>query len=218
MKFGVTVGLFFGSFHSRRVLGRLRRRHLRSRLRCLGCRVGPRFFVGALGGVRTLMSVSAKGTGDAVMRLSGLVHCILCRTDGGAVLLGQRIRFLRGCVTVVKLHCASGISVRVGFPVRIPRMRVPPLLFVSFIRGTFGRKIDCQGSSFIHIVIRRRRKGQLAFHYAGDGGKETSRRRRNVKLSGVHGQLELLFNGSCALSVARSGGGFSMLLVVPLLW
>lgn len=216
MNVGITVGLLFGSVHSRRTLGRLRRRRLRSRLRCLGCRVGPRFFVGALGGVRTLISVSTNGTGHAVIRLSGLVHCILCRTDGQAVLLSHRVRFLSGCVTLVGLECAKEIQVRYYVPSRIPRIRVPPLLFVSFIRGTFGRKMDCRRRSFVQIFVSIR-SNELTFHYSGDGRKQSIRRRRNVKLRGVHGQLELLFKRSCALSVGRHSSDFGILLVVPLL-
>lgn len=198
-----TLYLFGGNIRGGLQVRRLRGTAVRIRLTGLGGRVGPRFLFGVLGGTGVLTKRSASGSSHLLNGLGDLLGCRVGSDSGGDISLESSVSFLGSCLRLRGAE-QKGFGCAIGGR-NSYSIRVPPLLFVPFIRGTIGRgprDKSCIGLSF------RVTGDELRFRYRGPrprlfrpGGV------KKVNLSGMGEQLGLLFKMSCGLVRYSRGRG-----------
>lgn len=133
-------------------------------------------------------------------RLDGLLHCILCSGRRACIPLYGRISFVHGCVRLVHVQLSSGMGVAARFSVRpSDRALVTPLVFVSLVRGTFGRNVSPARADFVDVHVSRD-GGRMVYRVHGDGrpGAVRSGDNSNIKLRRIDQQLRVLCPKSCA--------------------
>lgn len=192
------------------VLLRGRRLHVRGivgRCRTLGDRLGPRVLFGSLGALCLLVQRSPSGTHRCLRRLSQIVHCALRSGRSRSIALHRRVRFMRSCVCLLRIHCRRGLRFSVHVRPRLVSQGLPPVTLRLLIRGTIGRgRVDGHHPLAISIVTRNsaiRIDGPLR-----PGQKKDTK--VNVKLTGLTGHCRLLCGGSVVMG--RRGRHFAIVL------
>lgn len=179
---------------------RTRERGARTRLGGLGGRLGPRFLLGALGGVCTLVTFGDSGTRRTMRRLDGLLQRILCSGRRAFIPLRGRLSFVHGCMTLVHVHLPRRMRIDIGLRTSSKNtLRVTPLVFVSLVRGTFGRNVDPAMSDFVDVSVFKRASNAIEYRVLGDGrpGSKRSGDKDKIKLRRMDGQLRLVCPKRC---------------------
>lgn len=186
--------------------GRLRTHH--GRVATLGLRVQPRFILGYLGDICTVIRANDhRSTRRLVLLLDQCLHCVLSFATAAAP-LRARVRRYYGCTRLSDIKRGSPIRMMYRVSPRLDRLPLPPISLLALIRGDIGRNGVVNGALGVAVatgLLRARRNyvtslsitsgnANFATKSLGRLGYTTPRRRgkRRIKLFGIMQQLRLL--------------------------
>lgn len=164
----------------------------RLRLHTVHSRVGPRFVFGTLDSVRGLVGHSTgRRTGGCLVSFSHLLQGILTASRGGLIPLSSRVRRLRLCLGLRRLHFPFSCSLAMSGGVRPSTVRVPKVLVRPFIRGTIGRKVTPHNAKRVVVQLSLRSR-LLIVSVVSSNPKVMARARDNFNVHTVDGRFRVL--------------------------
>ena len=71
--------------------------------------------------------------------------------------LKKEIEFIESYIALMKLRFSNKVTIRVDFPIEIPEIKIPPMLFISFIENAFKHGVSYQSESYVVVKMEMRK-------------------------------------------------------------
>ena len=79
---------------------------------------------------------------------------VLYEASNKTILLSREVQFLKNYIALMSLRYTNKVSIQMDFPVEVPEVQIPPLLFVSFVENAFKHGVSYRSESFIHVLMQ----------------------------------------------------------------
>ena len=214
--FNVAIKLLFKSMRDEEALKELEHQHLQSELQYLKYQINPHFFMNTLNNIHALVDMDAGKAKKTIVELSKLMRYVLYEASNKTILLSREIQFLDNYITLMKLRYTNKVCIMCDMPGEIPKVQIPPLLFISFVENAFKHGVSYQKESFIRVAMTIE-DGKLAFRCSNSNWGKSGEQNHGIGLENVRKRLRLLFGQDYTLSINEREGSFNVLLVIPLL-
>lgn len=215
--FNIAIKLFFKSFRDEEMLKELEHKRLQSELQYLKYQINPHFFMNTLNNIHALVDIDTGKAKSTIVELSKLMRYVLYEASNKTILLSREIQFLENYVTLMSLRYPEKVSIEKNFPLEVPEVQIPPLLFISFVENAFKHGISYRQESFVRVVMQLEEGNRLAFRCTNSTGSSSDEQHHGIGLENIRKRLRLLFGNDYTLSITKEENKFDVLLIIPLL-
>lgn len=147
--FNLTIRFFLKSLHDDEMLKELEHQHLESELQYLKYQLNPHFFMNTLNNIHALVDIDAEKAKKTIIELSKLMRYVLYEANNSQISLEREIQFLENYIALMQLRYTEKLRIQTDFPLIVPRVQIPPLLFISLLENAFKHGGKLPGG-FIH--------------------------------------------------------------------
>ncbi|MFT3753540.1 MAG: histidine kinase [Paludibacter sp.] len=191
---------------------------LKTEIALLRHQVSPHFFMNTLNNIHALIDINTETAKDAVIRLSTLMRYLLYDTAQGHTSLKKEMEFIESYITLMQLRYSKKVKISLDIPKQIPDIKIPPMLFISFVENAFKHGVSYQVDSFVEFKLeiadyqlncfiknsKHKNKEKFDKSYSGIG------------LANIRKSLELLFNKNYSLNIQETDKEFEVQLSIPI--
>ena len=196
----------------------IEKEQLQTNLTLLRNQVSPHFFMNTLNNIHTLVDINTESAKDALVRLSTLMRYFLYDSARGQIELKKEVEFIKSFISLMELRFSDEVDVQLVIPDNIPEVRIPPMLFISFLENAFKHGVRYPLNSFIyfelhvdgsllHCTVKNSRHPAIEFQrdeYSGIG------------LVNIKKSLQLIYGDDYKLMIAENEKTYEVNLTIPL--
>ncbi len=215
LSFNIAVKLFFKSVRDREKMKEMERDNLQSELEYLKYQINPHFFMNTLNNIHALVDIDTEKAKKVIMELSKLMRYMLYETDKCTVLLIKEVHFLQHYIELMRIRYPESIRINFDLPENTNEVRVPPLLFVSFVENAFKHGVSYQKDSFISVKLEVE-GDEILFNCSNSNFGKCEDQYHGIGLENIRKRLQLLFGDRYTLSINETETSFDVLLVMPI--
>ena len=215
--FNIAIKLLFKSFRDEEVMKELEHERLQSELKYLKYQINPHFFMNTLNNIHALVDIDTEKAKGTLVELSKLMRYVLYEASHKTILLSREIQFLENYIALMGLRYIDKVFIKTDFPIEIPEVQIPPLLFVSFIENAFKHGVSYRNESFIHVSVQLEEGNRISFRCANSNHGSSDQQHHGIGLENIRKRLRLLFGNDYTLSIKEEEQKFDVLLMIPLL-
>ena len=215
--FNIAIKLFFKSFRDEEMLKELEHQRLQSELEYLKYQINPHFFMNTLNNIHALVDIDTGKAKSTIVELSKLMRYVLYEASNKTILLSREVQFLKNYIALMSLRYTNKVSIQMDFPVEVPEVQIPPLLFVSFVENAFKHGVSYRSESFIHVLMQLDEGNRLSFRCSNSNNGSADEQHHGIGRENIRKRLRLLFGNDYTLSITEEEHKFDVLLIIPLL-
>lgn len=141
----------------------------------------------------------------------------LYEANKNQISLEHEIQFLENYIALMKLRYIDNLNIRTEFPVVVPCVQIPPLLFISLLENAFKHGVSYQEPSFIEVRIELADEGVI---FNCKNSKHTHAHKdayHGIGIDNIKKRLHLLYGNNYTFTTNESENCFEVLLIIPFL-
>ncbi len=215
--FTIAIKLFFKSFRDEERLKDLEHQQLHSELQYLKYQINPHFFMNTLNNIHALVDIDTGKARSSIVELSKLMRYVLYEASNKTILLSREVQFLENYVALMSLRYPDKVFIDMNFPLEVPDVQIPPLLFISFVENAFKHGVSYRKESFVRVGMQLEEGNKLSFRCTNSSGASSDKQHHGIGLENIRKRLRLLFGNDYTLSITEEENEFDVLLIIPLL-
>jgi len=214
---GVDTGLLFtGKLHETEEKKHLlEKQNSDMQLEILRNQVSPHFFMNTLNNIYALIGCDTPKAREAVMKLSKLMRYMLYENENGRVFLSKEFEFIRSYVDLMRLRFADESVIKLSLPENYIDVKIPALLFISYIENAFKYGASYENECRIRISFAVE-NNELSFHCQNIKQKVTNNEKGGLGLENSKNRLNLLFGSDYKIKINSNTEVFSVDLKIPI--
>lgn len=208
---------FLKSLRDDEMLKDLERQRLESELQYLKYQLNPHFFMNTLNNICALVDLNTEQAKKTIIELSKLMRYVLYEANKNQISLEHEIQFLENYIALMKLRYIDNLNIRTEFPVVVPCVQIPPLLFISLLENAFKHGVSYQEPSFIEVRIELADEGVI---FNCKNSKHTHAHKdayHGIGIDNIKKRLHLLYGNNYTFTTNESENCFEVLLIIPFL-
>lgn len=208
---------FLKSLRDDEMLKDLERQRLESELQYLKYQLNPHFFMNTLNNIYALVDLNTEQAKKTIIELSKLMRYVLYEANKNQISLEHEIQFLENYIALMKLRYINNLNIRTEFPVVVPCVQIPPLLFISLLENAFKHGVSYQEPSFIEVRIELADEGVI---FNCKNSKHTHAHKdayHGIGIDNIKKRLHLLYGNNYTFTTNESENCFEVLLIIPFL-
>lgn len=208
---------FLKSLRDDEMLKDLERQRLESELQYLKYQLNPHFFKNTLNNIYALVDLNTEQAKKTIIELSKLMRYVLYEANKNQISLEHEIQFLENYIALMKLRYIDNLNIRTEFPVVVPCVQIPPLLFISLLENAFKHGVSYQEPSFIEVRIELADEGVI---FNCKNSKHTHAHKdayHGIGIDNIKKRLHLLYGNNYTFTTNESENCFEVLLIIPFL-
>lgn len=216
----IALRLYFNGLQHRRRIAMLEAENNATRLKYLKYQINPHFFMNTLNNIHALIDIDAERAQQSVVDLSKMMRYVLYDIGLARVELGKEIEFLRNYIQLMRIRLSGDVEVSVSFPDNGAGIKVPPLLFITFVENVFKHGVSHAKKSFINIKMSISASGKHVVFEASNSnhsGDNVTGNHHGIGLENLRHRLDLLYNGEYTLSISNNQDIFTAYLLIPVI-
>lgn len=215
---GVDAGLLFSKkwYETEEKKYILEKKNSEMQLEILRNQISPHFFMNTLNNIYALIGIDTPKAREAVMKLSKLMRYMLYENENGKVKLSREFEFIQSYVDLMRLRFADESVIKLSLPEKFEDVRIPALLFISYIENAFkyGASYENECRIRISFVVEN---GFICFHCQNIKQPVTNTEKGGIGLENSKNRLDLLFGTNYILKINSNVEVFSVDLKIPIL-
>ena len=215
--FNIAIKLFFKSFRDEEMLKELEHQRLQSELQYLKYQINPHFFMNTLNNIHALVDIDTGKAKSTIVELSKLMRYVLYEASNKTILLKREVQFLENYIAIMGLRYTDKVSIEMKFPIEVPEVQIPPLLFISFVENAFKHGVSYRNDSFVRVIVQQEEGNRLTFRCTNSNNGRADEQHHGIGLDNIRKRLRLLFGNDYTLSITQDKNKFDVLLIIPLL-
>lgn len=212
--FNLTIRLFLKSLRDEESLKELEHQHLESELQYLKYQLNPHFFMNTLNNIHALVDINSEKAKQTILELSKLMRYVLYEANKSRIMLEREIQFLENYIALMRLRYTERLTIRTEFPVIIPDIPIPPLLFISLLENAFKHGVSYREESYIEVSITRTDEG-IAFVCHNSKHTCTSDGHHGIGIDNIKKRLHLLYGNNYTFTITEDAVSYHVLLIIP---
>lgn len=216
---GVDSGLLFSKmWHQNEEKKQLlENENTKMQLDILRNQISPHFFMNTLNNIYALVDIDSRIAKDSVMKLSKLMRYILYENENGSVSISKEFEFIKSYIDLMKLRSVENSTVQLILPEEYQDVRIPSMIFISYIENAFKYGMSYQNKSFINIVFEIR-ENRLLFNCFNTINSDYKKEHKGgLGMKNNENRLKMLFNRDYDLNVNITDKICAVSLTIPLL-
>lgn len=212
--FNLTIRFFLKSLHDEEMLKELEHQHLESELQYLKYQLNPHFFMNTLNNIHALVDIDSGKAKRTIIELSKLMRYVLYEANKSQISLEREIQFLENYIALMKLRYTERLTICTDFPIIVPRVQIPPLLFISLLENAFKHGVSYREDSFIDVRIAQVDEGIL---FACKNSKHacTHDTHHGIGIENIKKRLHLLYGNNYTFTTTEDDTSYHVLLIIP---
>lgn len=212
--FNLTIRLFLKSLHDEEILKELEHQHLESELQYLKYQLNPHFFMNTLNNIHALVDIDGEKAKQTILELSKLMRYVLYEANKSRISLEREIQFLENYIALMRLRYTEQLTIKTNFPVIVPDIQIPPLLFITLLENAFKHGVSYQESSYIEVSITRTDEG-IAFACHNSKHTCTAHEHHGIGIENIKKRLHLLYGNNYTFTLTEDASSYHVLLIIP---
>lgn len=219
MTLGMNVAISLVFIYNREEAQRkeLENKRLQEELKYLKQQISPHFFMNVLNNIHEMAEENIREAQDMILKLSHLMRYVLYESENDMTTLAAESRFISSYVSLMKMRYVEDIvKVRLDIQEKTSDdIRIPPLLFISFIENAFKHGVSYSGETFINIKLCEK-DGSIFFSCDNTLLKNKDNTDKGgVGLANVRRRLDLLYGNDYSLRITDDDNIHSINLIIP---
>ncbi len=210
----IAIRLLFKSIQDDYQLKELEKQNLQTELENLKYQINPHFFMNTLNNIHALIDRDAEKAKETVIGLSKLMRYVLYDASQPLLPLQQEVNFISNYVELMRLRYTDCVDIKMTIPAQIPDVKLPPLLFISFVENAFKHGVSYRKSSFIHIAVDTDER-QLHFRVTNSCFTGSAASERGIGQENARKRLALLYEDRYVLDISMKKGTYVVELTLP---
>lgn len=196
----------------------LEKEQLKTNLALLKNQVSPHFFMNTLNNIHSLVDIDAKNAKDAIIKLSTLMRYLLYESTNEKIELKKELDFIKSYIELMKIRYSDEVEIQMNVPNPVPNLKIPPLLFISFIENAFKYGISYPAKSYIYFNLSIIEK---TLHCTIKNSKHADNQPQNddysgIGLNNIEQTLKLLYQNTYVLNINDAEKVFEINVEIPL--
>jgi len=191
---------------------------LASKLGFLKHQISPHFFLNTLNNIYSLTEINVEDARKAIHKLSKMMRYLLYDSDKGETDINQEIEFINSYIELMKLRFSEDVEIIFQKNNLSGNVKLPPLLFISFIENAFKHGVSYENKSFIKIFIEQSNdniwfKCINSKHIFKNQSVEQA---SGVGLENIKTRLDLIYKNNYMLDIYDQADVYSVELKIPI--
>jgi LytS/YehU family sensor histidine kinase len=190
--------------------------NIETELAFLKNQINPHFFFNSLNNIYALVALDSDKAQKAIEELSGLMRYLIYESNVELISIEKEFDFSRNYIALMQKRLSSKVKLIVDIQENLPKIEVPPLLFVSFIENTFKHGISYREKSFINIKLHADEQN-ISFtciNSIPEQNNHQSDRNSGVGITNIKKRLELIYGEDFMLDISEKKNEFVVKLEI----
>lgn len=190
---------------------------LDSELAFLKNQISPHFFFNSLNNIYALINIDGDKAQLAVEKLSGLMRYLIYDSDIKVVELKKEFEFTQNYIDLMQQRLTSKVKLSISIQHDVPAIKIPPLIFITFIENAFKHGISYQENSFINISLKTE-KDSVVFNCVNSIPHVINyeyNKKGGVGIVNIKKRLDLIFGDKAKLMLENKGSEYHVNLTIP---
>lgn len=191
---------------------------LQEELKYLKAQINPHFFMNMLNNIHAMVEVDQDKAQDMILELSKLMRYVLYEGENSMTTFADEVRFISSYVALMRQRYSSDkVEVELNVPNHpSDKVRVPPLLFITFVENAFKHGISYRRKSHIRISISGN-DGYIRFFCRNTKPETNESSTCGVGLENARRRLAILYEGRSSLRIEDGSDYYTVNLTIPYL-
>lgn len=181
----------------------------------LQSQVSPHFFMNTLNNIHALVAINPEKAQDTIIELSRLMDYLLYETNAPLVSLKKELTFIENYVKLMGIRYSSRVRIDFHIDKNVPKVKIPPLLFLNFIENAFKHGISYTEKSFVEIKLGFGHKIIELDIKNSNYPKESPEKNRGLGIDNAKKRLTLLYDEAHKLEIDNNVDCFHINLKIP---
>ncbi len=183
----------------------------------LQSQVSPHFFMNTLNNIHALVEIDPKKAQETIIELSNLMDYLLYEMSGvSMVSLEKELDFTNNYVNLMRLRYPKRVGIDLFISGDIPKVKLPPLLFLNFIENSFKYGVDYSKESFIDVRFNFSKSYIEMISENSDHSESVKRERKGLGISNARKRLDLIYGQDYTLDIEKTDNKYKVTLKVPI--
>ena len=192
------------------------RESIANKMAFLQNQVSPHFLMNTLNNIHALVDIDTEEAKHSIIKLSQMMDYMLYESQSSLISLKQEMEFIESYVELMKLRITDEIDLILDIPEKLPPIKIPPLLTISFIENAFKYGVSYENTSFIHIRFLVS-ENELNFNIVNSlHSDKKPRKNSGIGIENTRKRLELLFGNNYELNIDEKDDVFKVNLAIPI--
>ncbi len=217
--FNIAIKLIFKSSRDEKHLKELEKQNLSTELEYLKHQINPHFFMNTLNNIHALIDIDSEKAKESIIQLSKIMRYVLYDSCRQAIPFSEEITFLKNYIELMKIRYTDSVDITVEIKEDMPDVKIPPLIFISFVENAFKYGISYSTNSFVHInLCMNPVKNMMFFAVSNSIPKEACQNhlQGGIGIENAKKRLDLLFKDKYFLDIQQDSEIFSVSLMIPI--
>lgn len=215
LAFNASMRLFFRSLKRDDKVKELEKQHLKSELEYLKYQINPHFFMNTLNNIHALIDIDKGKAQETILELSKMMRYVLYEAYNNLVPLEREVIFLQNYIELMRLRYTDIVRVNMNVPSVVPKVEIPPLLFITFVENAFKHGVSYRRESLIDISIEMI-DNRVNFTCINTLNKEKSETDKSgIGIENAKKRLGLLYGSDYTLNIECKENSFYVNLIIP---
>lgn len=193
----------------------LEKNNAEMRLNILTNQVSPHFLMNTLNNLFGVIDENQEKAKSIVLKLSKLMRYMLYESEGNEVPLSREFDFIESYVQLMKMRFDDKVFIRLSIPQTYEEVRIPPLLFISFIENAFKYGVSYENRSIIEISFRIEKQRLIFYNYNNCYSSQNASSTR-IGISNTVERLKLLYGPNYHIDIKAQQNTYKIMLSIPL--
>lgn len=218
--FHLGIYLFLKTYKDQEARTELESMRLQEELKYLKAQINPHFFMNMLNNIHAAVDVDPAKAQEMIIELSKLMRYVLYEGNNASTTFSNEVRFISSYISLMRRrYPADKVEIYFTAPESpADHLKLPPLLFISFVENAFKHGISYMKTSVITIDIDES-DGLICFRCCNTKAKNDGGLIHNggVGLENVKRRLDLLYGSRYELSIDDTDEQYTVKLKLPCL-
>ncbi|MFR9575580.1 MAG: histidine kinase [Rikenellaceae bacterium] len=188
-----------------------------SQLQNLQSQVSPHFFMNTLNNIHALVDLDSARAKRTIIELSDLMSYLLydcSNTDN--ILLQKELDFVENYINLMRLRFSSQVRINFSYDDDVPKVKIPPLLFLNFIENAFKYGVDYEQESIINIHFGFTNSHIEMKVLNSNHSEGATPRKHGLGISNTRRRLDLIYGSSYTLDISEKEAIYFVNLKIPI--
>jgi len=180
--------------------------------------ISPHFFFNALNNIYALIAIDSAKAQKSVEKLSGLMRYLIYDSNIKTVELKDEFDFIQNYIELMQQRLTSKVKLHISIDNKLPKAKIPPLLFIPFIENAFKHGISYRENSFISIALKTE-TSRIIFECTNsipENKKASDGKIGGFGIENIKKRLQLLYGNLAELKIDNDKNQYVVHLTIPL--
>ena len=189
---------------------------LSTELKFLRTQVQPHFFFNTLNNLYALALKKSDSMPRLLLKLSDMMEYVLYEVQDSRANLLEEINQINNYIDIENLRFQDRVETEMNITGDIEDIRVPPLLFITFVENCFKHGLKDNDHIKIEMSFEIINKKYLEFNISNNFNPKTiDTEKKGIGISNSLRRLKILFSNNFVLKTSSENGIYNLFLKIP---